>query len=86
MPKYHFNISTFRGGIHPEDDGKDLSKNASIRTAPVFEYYNVALQQNIGAAPKLIVKPGDYVKKGQKIAEADGFVYTPLHAPTSGLI
>lgn len=81
-----FNISTFRGGIHPENDGKELTRNASIRTAPLFDYYYVALQQNIGAAPKWIVQTGDTVKKGQKIAEADGFVSAPLHAPTSGTV
>ena len=80
------NISTFRGGIHPENDGKDLSRNASIRTAPLFDYYSIALQQNIGVAPKWIVNVGDTVKKGQKIAEADGFVSAPIHAPTSGVV
>lgn len=86
MSRYPFNISTFRGGIHPENDGKKLSKDVSIRTAPLFEYYNIALQQNIGAAPKWVVNVGDTVKKGQKIAEADGFVSAPLHAPTSGVV
>ena len=65
MSRYPFNISTFRGGIHPENDGKKLSKDVSIRTAPLFEYYNIALQQNIGAAPKWVVNVGDTVKKGQ---------------------
>lgn len=86
MSRYPFNISTFRGGIHPEDDGKKLSKDASIRTAPLFEYYNIVLQQNIGTAPKWTVKVGDKVRKGEKIAEADGFVSVPLHAPTSGIV
>lgn len=90
MSRYSFNfdidISTFRGGIHPENDGKALSCNASIRTAPVFEYYHIPLQQNIGASPKWVVQIGDTVKKGQKIAEADGFVSCPLHAPTSGTV
>ena len=86
MSRYPFNISTFRGGIHPENDGKKLSQDVSIRTAPLFEYYNIALQQNIGAAPKWVVNVGDTVKKGQKIAEADGFVSAPLHAPTSGVV
>ena len=86
MSRYHFDISTFRGGIHPEDDGKDLSRGAAIRTAPLFEYYHIALQQNIGGAPKWIVKVGDTVKRGQKIAEANGFVSSVLHAPTSGTV
>ena len=86
MKAKHFSISTFRGGIHPENDGKYLSRNAPIRTAPLFEYYYIAIQQNIGVAPKWIVNIGDTVKKGQKIAEANGFVSAPLHAPTSGIV
>ena len=86
MKKYSFNIGTFRGGIHPENDGKHLSCNAPIRTAPLFDHYNIILQQNIGAAPKWTVNAGDSVKKGQLIAEAGGFVSAPVHAPTSGIV
>ncbi len=81
-----FNSKTFRGGIHPENDGKALTSNAPIRTAPLFEYYHIPLQQNIGKAPKWLVKSGDSVRKGQKIAEADGFVSCCLHSPTSGIV
>lgn len=86
MKKYSFNIGTFRGGIHPENDGKHLSCNVPIRTAPLFDHYNIILQQNIGAAPKWTVNAGDSVKKGQLIAEAGGFVSAPVHAPTSGIV
>ena len=34
----------------------------------------------------MIVNKGDLVKKGQLIAEADGFVSVPLHSPTSGTV
>lgn len=86
MSVKNYSTGTFQGGIHPDYDGKDLSQNAVIEVAPLYEKYEVAIQQNIGKAPKLIVAVGDEVKKGQKIAEADGFVSVPLHSPTSGVV
>ena len=44
------------------------------------------LSQHIGAPAKPIVKPGDSVKTGQKIAEAGGFVSVPIHATISGQV
>ncbi len=76
----------FAGGIHPENEGKELSANEPLRVPPLLEKYTLPIHQNIGAPPKLIVKKGDEVKKGQCIAEADGFISVPLHAPTSGKI
>jgi electron transport complex protein RnfC len=77
---------TFPGGIHPDYDGKDLTRDCAIIEAPLLDQYQVIIHQNIGAPPKPIVKFGDEVKKGQVIAEAGGFVSVPLHAPTSGKI
>ena len=77
---------TFPGGIHPDYDGKDLTRDCAIIEAPLLDQYQVIIHQNIGAPPKAIVKFGDEVKKGQVIAEAGGFVSVPLHAPTSGKI
>jgi len=77
---------TFPGGIHPDYDGKDLTRECAIVEAPLLDQYQVIIHQNIGAPPKAIVKFGDEVKKGQVIAEAGGFVSVPLHAPTSGKI
>ena len=77
---------TFKGGIHPAKDGKALSSSATIQDAPLLEEYQLIIQQNIGAPPKLLVAKGDEVKKGQIIAEAGGFVSVPLHSPTSGKI
>ncbi|MDD3118393.1 MAG: electron transport complex subunit RsxC, partial [Victivallales bacterium] len=74
------------GGVHPKDDGKSLSSGVAIKPAPLLEKYQVILCQHIGAPPKLIVNPGDVVKKGQMIAEPGGFVSAPVHAPTSGTV
>ena len=44
----------------------------------------IPMNMNIGAPSKPIVKKGDQVKLGQKIAEAGGFVGVPVHASVSG--
>ncbi len=82
---YSNNPRRFLGGVHPSD-GKALSCNEAIKVAPLLEKYLVPLQQNIGKAPKAVVNKGDTVKKGQLLAEADGFVSVPLHSPTSGTV
>lgn len=82
---YSDNPRKFIGGVHP-DDGKALSCEKPIRIAPLLEKYVVPVPQNIGKPPKVIVNKGDLVKKGQLIAEADGFVSVPLHSPTSGTV
>ena len=64
---------TFQGGIHPYD-GKDLSKDKPIvelKAGPVLVF---PLSQHIGAPAKPLVQKGDYVYRGQKIAEAGSFV------------
>lgn len=85
MSLTNFKIWHFRGGVHPYD-GKELSNQVPAQYAPLLEKYYVVLRQNIGKPPKLIVEKGQHVAKGQKIAEADGFVSAPLHAPTSGTV
>ncbi len=42
--------------------------------------------QHIGAPAAPIVKPGDTVKIGQKIAEASGYVSSPIYSPISGRV
>lgn len=75
----------FEGGVHPRE-GKELSSGKTIQDAPLQGKYYVAIHQNIGAPPKLIVKKGDAVKKGQLLAECGGFVSAALHSPTSGTV
>jgi len=77
---------TFSGGIHPAGDGKNLTCNFAVRTAPLLERYFVLLMENAGKPPIPVVKKGDTVKKYQLIAQADGFVSANLHSPTSGVV
>lgn len=82
---HHDDHTYFAGGVHPEE-GKYLSESKAIQIAPLLDTYTVILNQHIGAPPKLLVKKGDTVKKGQLLAEAGGFVSAPVHSPTSGTV
>ena len=62
---------TFTGGIHPYD-GKDLSKDKPIKDVLPKGDLVYPLSQHIGAPAQPIVKKGDQVLTGQKIAEAGG--------------
>lgn len=76
---------TFVGGIHPYD-GKDLSKDKPIREVFPKGDLIYPLSQHIGAPATPIVKKGDKVLTGQKIAEAAGFVSAPIYATVSGTV
>lgn len=75
----------FDGGIHPEGH-KELSLTGPVKSMPLLEKYYPVIQQNIGSAPKVVVKKGDAVKKGDLLASPEGFISVPLHAPTSGTV
>ena len=76
---------TFTGGIHPYD-GKDLSKDKPIKDVLPKGDLIYPLSQHIGAPAQPIVKKGDKVLTGQKIAEAGGFVSAPIYATVSGTV
>lgn len=76
---------TFLGGVHPYD-GKDLSKDKPIREVLPKGDLVYPLSQHIGAPANPIVKKGDHVLTGQKIAEAAGFVSAPIYATVSGTV
>ena len=78
-------LLTFRGGIHP-DDGKALSREKPITAIQAGPKLYYSMSQHIGAPAKPVVSKGDHVCRGQKIAEAGGFVSAPVHATVSGTV
>ncbi len=76
---------TFQGGIHPYD-GKELSKDKPIKELKAGTIMVYPLSQHIGAPAKPIVAKGDYVWRGQMIAEAGSFVSAPVHSAVSGTV
>ncbi len=78
-------LMTFKGGIHPYD-GKELSKDKAIRDLLPKGELVYPLSQHIGAPANPIVAVGDTVLRGQKIAEANGFVSAPIYSAVSGTV
>ena len=78
-------IFPFHGGVHPPEN-KAQSTQLTIGQLPLPEKLVLPLRQHIGNIPKIKVLIGDYVLKGQLLAEAEGAVSAAIHAPTSGTI
>ncbi len=78
-------LLTFKGGIHP-NDGKSLAKDQPIKDVLPKGKMIYPLSQHIGAPAAPVVKKGDHVLKGQKIADAGGFVSAPIYASVSGKV
>ncbi|HOA28888.1 MAG: electron transport complex subunit RsxC [Candidatus Cloacimonetes bacterium] len=78
-------LKTFPGGIHPHDE-KHYSAAAPITIFPTPQRVIIHLSQHIGTPSTPIVEVGDVVQRGQKIAEASGFVSIPQHASISGKV
>lgn len=76
---------TFQGGVHPYD-GKELSKDKPIVSVLPQGELVYPVSQHIGAPATPIVKKGDRVLVGQKIAEQNGFVSAPVYASVSGTV
>ena len=74
----------FKGGVHPEEHKK--TQQLPIKKLPLPARLFLPLQQHIGAPAKPLVEIGDYVKKGQLIAEATGAVSANVHASSSGTV
>lgn len=76
---------TFKGGIHP-NDGKSLAKDQPIREILPSGDLIYPLSQHIGAPAIPAVKKGEQVLRGQKIADAGGFVSAPIYSSVSGKV
>lgn len=80
---------SFKGGVYPLSGmhhGKYLTDHKQIEIMDAPKRVVLAMVQHIGAPALPIVKVGDRVLKGQKIAEASGFVSVPVHASCSGSV
>ncbi|MCS5421933.1 MULTISPECIES: electron transport complex subunit RsxC [Psychrilyobacter] len=78
-------LFTFKGGVHPSEN-KVQTENEAIQTFDAPKMVHVALLQHIGAPLNALVKPGDRVLKGQKIADSEAFMSAPVHSPVSGVV
>ena len=75
----------FKGGVHP-DYNKELAREKAIEKMPVPAELVISMSQHLGAPAKCLVKPGDYVVKGQLIGEKNGFISVSVRASANGLV
>lgn len=76
----------FNGGLPSLAEHKNESVNLPIECANVPDTLVYPLRQHIGNAAKALVAVGDKVLRGQKIADAQGFISAPIHAGSSGIV
>jgi electron transport complex protein RnfC len=80
-----FGGKTFAHGVHPPQS-KDETRGLAIHQFPFAPLLIVPLSQHVGKPAVPIAQEGDEVSRGQRIADPDGFVSVPIHAPASGII
>ena len=66
-------LPTFKGGIHPPD-GKFLTAEKAVEVLSPRGDLVYPLSQHLGVPCAPLVKRGDRVLLGQKIADSDAFV------------
>lgn len=76
---------TFKGGVHPAES-KELSKDKPFESIPNPKTVYLPLSQHAGKESKLLVKKGSSVRKGELLAESDGFISAPVHSPVTGIV
>ena len=79
------NLVKIQGGVHPPEH-KQESTLRPIVALPLPKELVIPVRQHVGNLPKVLVKPGDRVLKGQLLAEPEGNISAAIHAPTSGVV
>ncbi|GAH71457.1 unnamed protein product, partial [marine sediment metagenome] len=78
-------MKTFRQGLHLVEK-KELSEDKKIKKISSPPRVILPLSQHTGAPGIPLIKVGDLVEEGQKIADADSFISSPIHASISGKV
>ena len=78
-------LKTFPGGVHPPDN-KQYTSAVPIEEFPLPQKVVIPMSQHVGAPSVPLVKVGEEVKTGQKIAEANAYVSIPQHSSISGKV
>lgn len=73
------------GSVHPHDRKAATNRKAVTPMNQAPEYVVLSMSMHVGAPCTPIVKKGDYVLLGQKIAEPAG-LGAPIHASVSGTV
>jgi len=75
----------FRHGVHPPEH-KGLTAAVPIRRLPFPDEVVLPLSQHAGKPARALVRAGDRVERGDMVAEADGWMSSPVHASAAGTV
>ena len=75
----------YYGGVHPSEK-KELSEHTGLVRFPEPDTVVIPMSMHLGAPANPVVQVGDYVKVGQMIGEAAGFISAPVHSSVSGKV
>jgi Na+-translocating ferredoxin:NAD+ oxidoreductase subunit C len=75
----------FAHGVHPPEL-KALTAELPTRRLPFPDEVVLPVRQHAGKPARPIVRRGDRVERGDMVAEADGFVSSPIHASAAGTV
>ena len=78
-------LPTFKGGIHPPES-KAFTEDKEIEVLTPKGDLVYPMSQHLGVPCSPIVKKGDRVLVGQKIADSDAFVSAPVLSAVSGTV
>jgi len=78
-------LKPFQHGFHPNAHKGATEHLATVRM-PFVDRYVLPLSQHAGAPSRPVVEKGDSVRRGQILAEPDGFVSTSLASPVTGTV
>ncbi|MCP5420849.1 MAG: electron transport complex subunit RsxC [Gammaproteobacteria bacterium] len=75
----------FHGGLRLASHAAE-SIGQAVRPAALPARLIAPLQQHIGSPAKPVAQVGESVRKGQLLAQSDGYISAAVHAPSSGVI
>lgn len=79
-------MHSFRGGVHVEEHKLISLSSPRLKKASVPKIVTIPVSQHLGQPAKPVVKTGDEVKMGTRIAEASGFISSHIHSSVSGKV
>jgi electron transport complex protein RnfC len=80
-----YDLGKLHGGLRLQAH-KKISTSEAIRTAPLPEQLVLPITQHAGDPAQPVIAIGERVLKGQLIADTEGSLGAPIHAPSSGKV
>ncbi len=78
-------LKSFRGGVHPPEE-KKLTEELAFEKMKIPSQVIIPLIQHLGKQAKAVVKKGCIVSEGTVLAEASGFISSPVHSSVNGAV